>query len=161
MKITVEQQELFSTDYGSFDEMLAEYMADEERQGREVPFHALDPLSLAVALWLLETAAEKALDWVLETHVRTHEREMEEEARQRHEELCANYEAMKAILEKARILAREGDDIAKANTHLPLPGEPMLIELRSGAEEDLRNAFNQVQKGLPSLPISVTPPDKT
>jgi hypothetical protein len=162
MRISIGQQEFFSARYGTFDEMIAQYRADEEGQGRELPVFALDPFTIALALWLLDKAAEKAIDWALARPARKHEREMETLAQQRHEELTANYRVVKTMIEEARALARQGDDIAKAARPVPLSGEvPLRIELQSGAEEDLKEAFDQVGKRLPSLAVSVSPSSKT
>jgi hypothetical protein len=158
MRISTGHRELISESYSSFNDMLTAYKADERDQGRDVALYALSAIALALALWLLERAAEKALDMILEIPEKRRRKQQEMQDLQRSEELRTHFAAMRAMIEEARQLAREGNDIAKANRQIPGQGNELRIELEGGAEKDLSDAFVEVKERLPGLPLSIAIP---
>jgi hypothetical protein len=162
MRIEAGGREVFSADYASFDDVILGLRREEEAAGRDLPLHALSVLLGMAALWILEKAADKAFDWATETRKRWREeaegKAAEEGAAKRHEELCGHLAAVKAVIEEARGIARQGGDIAKANRPILLPGPSLEVDLGKGSEEDLREAFNEIAQKLPTLRLEVRPP---
>jgi hypothetical protein len=161
VKIVVDDQEVLSENFKTYENMLDAYRDDEAKNGRTVPAHALEALLIGVALWLLEKAAEKSIDWVLERPKRVQERQAEAEAARRHEELVAELRSLKQLTAEARRMAHATGDIARAAdkpVRAPKTRIRVRVELETGAEGDLDEAFRIISRELPVVDIIVSRP---
>ena len=142
---------VFSAKYQTFDEAIAGLRKEAEEKGQEVPLYLLSALALAAALWILDKAAEKALDWALEA------RKRKEEVNQ-HQELCDHLAGVRASVEDARKLLAAGKAISEASRPMSHPEPPTLeVELETGAEQDLREGFEEISRELHSIRLQVAP----
>jgi hypothetical protein len=65
MRVELDGQDLEVERFETFDALVEAYRSDELHEGRTVPAHALEALLVGLALWLVQTAAEKVIDEVL------------------------------------------------------------------------------------------------
>ncbi len=95
MKIEIEGVEVFGSRYDRWDDLIDDYARAEAEHGRVVPSYALEILVVAIALWVLEKAADRAVDWMLE-------RKQNQREEQERQEQMERLEALERTLSEVR-----------------------------------------------------------
>lgn len=163
MKVEIEGVEVFNSRYENWDDIVDDYARDEARQGRAVPSYALEFLMGALALWVLEKAADKAVDWVLEYRKRQKEEQEKQEGAKRTAEQIERLERLEKALADVRPevaqTAASQEAILQALRDIQAR---LVVTPETEAERDLARALEKTLGEVPTASVlSTTPTDQS
>jgi ferritin-like metal-binding protein YciE len=138
MKIKIDGIDIFDIRYEHWEDIIDDYTRAEGQKGRTVPQFAAEVLLSVIALWILEKAAERALDWLLELKSRRQDEHYKTEITEHLERLIEHLERLDAQIQSLHMQTISNREIiSKMFQEAQLP---ITVTAETEAERDLTRA---------------------